>query len=53
MNVEFTSVERVLFKTTYDFAINIEKLSHEEATERAMNKVLSVRALGKKVKFKY
>ena len=53
MNIEFTGAERVLFKATYEFALNIEKLTEAEATEKAMNKILSVRALSKKVKFKY
>ena len=53
MNVEFTGAEKVLFKATYEFAINIEKLSHDEATEKAMNKILSKRALVKKIKFRY
>jgi hypothetical protein len=53
MNVEFTGAEKVLFKATYEFAINIEKLSHDEATEKAMNKIIMKRALAKKVKFRY
>jgi hypothetical protein len=53
MNVEFTGAEKVLFKATYEFAINIEKLSHDEATEKAMNKIIMKRALAKKIKFKY
>ena len=53
MNIEFTGAEKVLFKATYEFAVNIEKLSHEDATEKAMNKVIMKRALAKKIKFKY
>jgi hypothetical protein len=53
MSIEFTGAERVLFKAEYDFALNIEKLTEAEATEKAMNKILSVRALSKKIKFKY
>jgi len=53
MNVEFTGAEKVLFKATYEFAINIEKLSHDETIEKAMNKILSKRALAKKIKFRY
>jgi len=53
MNVEFTNAEKVLFKTTYDFAIKYEKLSHDEATEKAMNKVIMKRALVKKLNYKY
>jgi len=53
MNVTFTSAEKVLFKATYDFAINVEKLSHDEATEKAMNKVIMRRAMAKELKYKY
>lgn len=56
MNKEFTGAERVLFKATYEFAINVEKLSKEEATEKAMNKIIMKRALGKQLAkegFKY
>ena len=53
MNVEFTNAEKVLFKATYDFAIKYEKLSHDDATEKAMNKILSKRALVKKLDYKY
>jgi len=38
----------------YEFAINVEKLTEAEAREAGMNKVLSKRALSKKVKqFEY
>jgi len=50
MEVQFTGVEKVLFKATYEFALNIEKLSEADATEKAMNKILSKRALSIKVK---
>ena len=53
MNIEFTGAEKVLFKATYEFAINIEKLNHEDATEKAMNKVIKTRAMSKKLKFRY
>ena len=53
MKIEFTSTERVLFKATFEFAMNIEKLSEAEATEKAMNKILQKRAMVKKIKFKY
>jgi hypothetical protein len=46
MKKEFTGAERVLFKMTYEFAINVEKLSEEEAIEKAMNKIIQKRALG-------
>jgi|688.fasta_scaffold216830_2 hypothetical protein len=53
MNVEFTNAEKVLFKATYDFAIKYEKLSHDDATEKAMNKVIMRRAMAKELKYKY
>jgi uncharacterized protein (DUF2344 family) len=53
MKLEFTNAEKVLFKATYDFAIKYEKLSEADATEKAMNKILSKRALATKLKFKH
>lgn len=53
MNIEFTGAERVLFNATYEFAVNVEKLSEIEAREKAMNKVIAKRAMVKKLKFKY
>jgi len=56
MNIKFTGAESILFKMTYEFAINIEKLSEEEATEKAMNKIIMKRALGDQLEkegFKY
>jgi hypothetical protein len=50
MNVKFTGAEKVLFKMTYEFAINVEKLSEEDAIEKAINKVIMKRALGKQLK---
>jgi hypothetical protein len=53
MKIEFTNAERILFNMTYEFAINVEKLSEKEAREKAMNKILNKRALAKKLTFKY
>lgn len=53
MNIEFTGAEKVLFKATYEFAINVLKLSEEDAVEKAMNKVIMKRAMAKKLKYKY
>lgn len=50
MNIEFTGAEKVLFKATYEFAINVLKLNDADATEKAMNKVISKRALAKQIK---
>ena len=49
MNIKFTSAEQVLFKATYKFAVEVEKLSEADATEKAMNKILSKRALANKL----
>ena len=49
MTKEFTGAEKVLFKATFEFAINVEKLSESEAYERAMNKIIAKRALVKKI----
>lgn len=54
MQTQFTGAEKVLFKATYQFALDVLKLTEAEATEQAMNKILSTRALSKKVKrFEY
>ena len=50
MTTTFTGAEKVLFKATYQFAIDMLKLTEAEATEKAMDKILSTRALSKKVK---
>jgi hypothetical protein len=49
MKVEFTSAERVLFNATVNFAMEYEKLNINQAREKGMNKVLSKRALAKRV----
>ena len=49
MNIKFTGAEAVIYKATYQFAINVEKLSEADATEKAMNKILAKRALATKV----
>ena len=36
MTIKFTRVEQILFNATYEFAINVEKLNHQEALEKAM-----------------
>ena len=53
MEIRFTGAEQVLFNATYKFAIEIEKLNHQDAIEKAMNKILSKRALVKKLDYKY
>jgi hypothetical protein len=49
MQKELTGAEKVLFKATYQFAIDVLKLSEAEANEMAMNKIISKRALSKKM----
>jgi|688.fasta_scaffold677806_1 hypothetical protein len=49
MQIEFTGAEKVLFKSTYQFAIKVLKVSEAEANEMAMNKIISKRALSKKI----
>lgn len=53
MNTEFTKAESVLFRATVDFLMQYEKLSIDEARQRAMYKILQKRSLVKKIKFKY
>lgn len=53
MQTNFTGAERVLFRATYEFAINIEKLTEQQAREKATNKVLSKRAMAKQLRFRY
>lgn len=53
MNVNFTGPERVLYKITFEHALNVEKLTHQQAQEKAMAKILNKRALVKKLNFKH
>ena len=49
MNVEYTGAERVLFRMAYEFALNVERLSEDEARQRGRDKVLAKRLLRNKV----
>ena len=49
MNVNFTGPEKVLYKASYEFAVNVLKVSEQEARDIAMNKILNTRALSRKV----
>jgi hypothetical protein len=49
MKIELTGAEKVLFKATFEFATKALKVSEAEATEMAMNKIISKRALVKKI----
>ena len=53
MKIEMTGSEKVLFKATLKFAMEELKLSEAEATEKAMAKIMSTRAMAKKLKFRY
>ena len=46
-------VERVLYAASYNFALNVQKLTHEEAVQAGINKVLSKRKLGNRIKSRH
>jgi hypothetical protein len=48
MQVEFTSAEKVIFKYNKEFHLKNGD-TEGAATEKAMNKIISVRALKKKI----
>jgi hypothetical protein len=50
---QLTGPEKVLYRATYQFAIDQLQLSPEEATEKAEQKILSKRALAKTIKFRH
>jgi hypothetical protein len=52
-DIKLSVVEKVLFNATYEFATTVEKLSHEEATKKAMDKVIAKRALALMTRFKH
>ena len=51
--LNFNSVEKALFKASFDFAIKYEKLSQPEAEERGIEKVMKKRAMAKNLDFKF
>ena len=51
--LNFNSVEKVLFKASVDFAIKYEKLSLPEAEQRGIEKVMQKRAMAKNLDFKF
>jgi len=51
--LSMNGVERVLYAASYNFALNVEKLSHEEAVQAGINKVLSKRKLGNRIKSRH
>ena len=48
-----TGPEKVLYKASYNFAIEVLQLSGYQAQEMAEQKILKKRALGKTIKFRY
>lgn len=52
-DMELSVVEKVLFNVTYEFATTVEKLSREEATKKAMDKVIAKRAMARMSRFKH
>lgn len=52
-DIKLSVVEEILFNVTYEFATTVEKLSHEEATKKAMDKVIAKRALALMTRFKH
>ena len=48
-----TGPEKVLYKASYNFAIEVLKLTGYQAQEMAEQKILKKRALGKTIKFRY
>ena len=51
--LNFNSVEKVLFKATVDFAMTYEKLTLPEAEGRGIEKVMQKRPMAKNIKFKF
>lgn len=51
--LNFNSVEKVLFKATVDFAMTHEKLILSEAEQRGIEKVMQKRSMAKNLKFKF
>ncbi len=52
-DIKLSVVEEILFNVTYEFATTVEKLSREEATKKAMDKVIAKRAMARMSRFKH
>ena len=52
-DIRLSVVEEILFNVTYEFATTVEKLSREEATKKAMDKVIAKRAMARMSRFKH
>ena len=50
---QLTGPEKVLYKASYNFAIEVLKLTEDQAQEMAEQKILKKRALGKKIKSRH
>ena len=53
MDIKFTSTEKVLFKQTVSFLMKYESLTEAQAMEKAMDKIIAVRAMVKKTRFRH
>jgi hypothetical protein len=53
MNVNFSGTEKVLFKATVDFLMKYESLTEAQANEKAMYKIIAVRTMVKKTRFRH
>jgi hypothetical protein len=51
--ITMNGVERVLYAASYNFALNVQKLTEEEAVQAGINKVLSKRKLGNRIKSRH
>lgn len=51
--LSMNGVERVLYAASYNFALNVQKLTEEEAVQAGINKVLSKRKLGNRIKSRH
>ena len=51
--ITMNGVERALYAASYNFALNVAKLSHDEAVQAGINKVLSKRELGNRIKSRH
>ena len=51
--ITMNGVERALYAASYNFALNVAKMSHDEAVQAGINKVLSKRELGNRIKSRH
>jgi len=53
MNSKFTGTEKVLFQQTVKFLMKYESLTEAQANEKAMYKIIEVRTMVKKTRFRH